>query len=171
MKVLDGRADADGVQTGQSMKAAYKPCLPPCDLERDGTHELLALRDDPQQLVRTYSWQDQSRRWKLGRDISTAGNEAYLAQLGPMKTAACGDLDGDGRQEIVVNARSGVFVMSAAGSGAWTVTPVSMFGDGMKFDEVRLVDVNQDGSLNIVTTEEGHRLRVAFGRGLGLIWY
>lgn len=94
-------------------------------------------------------------------------------KLGTAKSAAAGDLTGDGKLEIAFSCetatqnRSGVVYLrqADAGSDAWQIHDVSG-PEGIKYDRLELVDIDLDGDLDILTCEE----RQGQG-GLGVIWY
>ena len=90
------------------------------------------------------------------------------AELGSQKGVAVGDIDLDGSLDVVVT-----FVGGNVGLG-WMKYDVSPFLNdwtwqtiysiqGGKFDQPILYDVDQDGDLDILTTEEK--------QGLGVIWF
>ena len=93
---------------------------------------------------------------------------------GDVKGVAAGDLDNDGAAEIVLTCekatgdRSGVFYVRREPGEAWSErscdTAVDVAGlAGSKFDLVQLTDVDDDGWLDVVTSEEED--------GLGVVWY
>lgn len=93
------------------------------------------------------------------------------AAMGTAKSIAAGDLDGDGQVELVLsfegaeNPKRGVVYLAADASGNWKAVDVSG-PTGIKFDLVRLVDLDLDGDLDILTCEERE------GRcGMGVVWY
>jgi hypothetical protein len=90
---------------------------------------------------------------------------------GSAKAVNSGDIDLDGRTDLIFSCegaeapKHGLMWLSRAGSatnGTWTAHEVSGV-DGVKYDLVPLVDLDDDGDLDVVTTEEV--------RGLGVIWY
>jgi len=86
---------------------------------------------------------------------------------GTGKSVAVGDLDLDGRGDVVLSCehaegKSGVLWLSRAGHGAWRAHDISGLA-GAKFDLVQLHDVDEDGDLDVLTCEERE--------GLGVIWY
>jgi hypothetical protein len=133
------------------------------DLDRDGMEDvLLAVR--PRELLwlrRTHrngqSWQ--SHAIPLPDSAGTA------------KAVNAADVDGDGRLDLVFSCenaqprRHGLMWLSSDGpphAGAWT--PHALSGiDGVKHDLIALLDVDGDGDLDAITTEEVHNL--------GVIWY
>ena len=92
--------------------------------------------------------------WNFGDDFGTA------------KAVVAGDLDSDGKMDLVVScenandAKSGVFWLPRAE----TTKPRSISGSkGVKFDRMELIDLDGDGDLDILTCEERDLL--------GVLWY
>lgn len=90
------------------------------------------------------------------------------------KSAAIGDINQDGHPDLVTTydgatARSGV-IWSAfdATSKQWTHHDVSG-EEGIKYDFASLIDIDGDGDLDILTSEEANNSQQ--GPGLGVIWY
>ncbi|MGQ9562740.1 MAG: FG-GAP repeat domain-containing protein [Thermogutta sp.] len=88
-------------------------------------------------------------------------------QSGTGKAVAICDVNQDGHQDLVVSCehatgKSGVFWISKSGQGQWAFHDVSG-PEGIKFDLVQPLDLDGDGDLDLVTTEEQ--------AGLGVIWY
>lgn len=87
--------------------------------------------------------------------------------LGAYQAAAVADVDDDGRLDVVATtaaaegALAGVVLLRATDTG-WATYALGG-PDGTKFDEVDVVDVDRDGRLDVVTTEQID--------GLGLVWY
>jgi len=88
------------------------------------------------------------------------------------KGVALGDIDGDGLDDVVMTCENskekfGVFAFlqpatDRANGGAWKRLDVGG-KTGTKFDRIELVDLDQDGDLDVLTCEERE--------GLGVIWY
>jgi hypothetical protein len=90
------------------------------------------------------------------------------------KSAAIGDMDNDGKQDLVTTYdgaedRSGV-IWSTFDSvrNSWIHHDVSGPA-GIKYDYASLHDMDQDGDLDILTCEEANNSQQ--GPGLGVIWY
>ncbi len=102
-------------------------------------------------------------------DTALVGNRMLAQGAG----IALGDIDGDGRADLVVSCenaagpRVGVYWLRGddARAGRWTAFDLAG-APGIKFDLVRLLDLDGDGDLDVLTNEEQeHR------RGLGVFWY
>lgn len=97
---------------------------------------------------------------------------------GSGKGVAIGDMDGDGSIDLCCTCehaagKHGVFWLSEPekpdrsespdGSEAWTFHEISGTERGVKFDRIELVDLDEDGDLDLLTCEERDNL--------GVIWY
>ena len=99
---------------------------------------------------------------------------AHPSNIGMPKAVAVGDIDWDGRLDIVLscaeatNPKSGVVWLS------YPATPYDAVWDdyeisgplGEKFDRIELLDIDGDADLDVLTTEENEG-----DVGLGVIWY
>ncbi|WP_152053884.1 FG-GAP repeat domain-containing protein [Tautonia marina] len=120
---------------------------------------LVATRDRGVQIFRTEEDSWQSSRIPLGDAIGTG------------KAVAVGELNGDGWLHLVVsteNARGkhGLVQITWIGKtidGPVRLRTISGAQEGTKFDLVRLIDLDGDGDLDVLTCEETD--------GLGVIWY
>jgi hypothetical protein len=98
--------------------------------------------------------------------------------VGRAKAAAFGDVDRDGRKDVVLTfeeadgGRHGLVWLRQQGrkrNPTWAVRTLSGV-DGIKHDDATLIDIDGDRDLDVFTTEE--RLpRAGRPTGLGLIWY
>ncbi len=133
------------------------------DLDGDGLDDVL-LAVQPKKIL-----------WLRRRDrTGTAWNSHALAApepTGVMKAVSVGDIDQDGQKDLVFSCEQaqppahGLMWLSYQGSpasGTWRPHPLSGV-DGVKHDLVALVDLDGDGDLDAMTTEET--------TNLGVIWY
>jgi hypothetical protein len=97
------------------------------------------------------------------------------ANTGAFKAVSIADMDLDGRADLVITCegaakgKHGVFLLRqplafkpADAPAAWPVLPISG-SDGVKHDLCPLLDLDDDGDLDVLTTEEV--------KELGVIWY
>jgi hypothetical protein len=91
-----------------------------------------------------------------------------------LKGVACGYVDDNEGIDVVFTASGdghGVFMMSPrdeiSSDSTWSLMNLTPFADDMKFDNLRLVDIDADGDLDILTTEEGGG---DFSTGEGVLW-
>ncbi len=125
--------------------------LDQCDLDDDGLVDvLIAVRERRIHWLRRlndsgYSWE------KIV--IPTP------AEAGCVKSVAAGDMDGNGTVDLVFSCeqaddRPGLMWLSRAGlDQGWAAHDIGGL-PGRKFDLVRLVDLDGDGDLDVLTTEE-----------------
>ena len=98
--------------------------------------------------------------------------------VGEAKAAAVGDINLDGRKDVVLTAVEAGEIEALSGmawlrapelpEGDWQAYEIAGF-DGEKFDIVQLVDVDGDGDLDIVAAEERNNSQTV--PGLGVVWY
>jgi FG-GAP-like repeat len=90
-------------------------------------------------------------------------------EAGDTKAVAAGDINLDGKQDLVFTCeharnKSGVMWLeniNALGDSQWRAHDISG-SEGMKYDLVELMDLDGDGDLDALTTEENN---------LGVVWY
>jgi len=88
--------------------------------------------------------------------------------VGSVKAVRVGDFDGDGRMDLVVSCegahgdREGVVWLQQLANGGWLQHRLGG-PEGVKFDHLKLLDLDGDGDLDILTCEESD--------GLGVFWY
>jgi len=133
------------------------------DLDRDGLEDVLL------------AVQKKQIHWLRRLDRTGLAWEPHIIPLpeptGGAKAVTAGDIDGDGKLDIVfscegaTNPRHGLMWLSCDGpfdAGKWTAHALSGV-DGVKHDLVELIDLDADGDLDAITTEEV--------KNLGVIWY
>lgn len=98
------------------------------------------------------------------------------------KGVAIGDVTGDGVNDVIFSVRGAGHALYSLSfnpnasllTQEWKVRPIAPCRTGSKYDNVQLADVNLDGRLDVVTSEENFESgRGAFGSssGLGVLWY
>jgi hypothetical protein len=133
------------------------------DLDRDGLEDVLVAAK-PRDLL----WfRRLDRTGKAWRAITIPQPD----NTGTAKAVNVADLDLDAKPDIVFSCeqatppRHGLMWLSAPGApadGNWQAHALSGV-DGVKHDLIALVDLDQDGDLDVITTEEV--------KNLGVIWY
>jgi hypothetical protein len=100
-------------------------------------------------------------------------DDSYVRKF-VLKGVTCGYVDGDDTIDLVFTGSGdgyGVFMMSprtTISSGmTWNLTFLTPYANLMKFDNLKLVDLDDDGDLDVVTTEEGEGV---FTSGKGVLW-
>ena len=138
------------------------------DLDGDGLEDVL-VAIKPQTIL-----------WLRRLDTTGRNWEQYpinmVANTGMMQGVAVGDINGDGKQEIVVSCaiakdeQHGIFWLSYDKSPQEPIWKAHVLSgtEGKKFDQVFLCDFNGDGKLDVITTEEMDGPKK---EGLGVIWY
>jgi hypothetical protein len=101
---------------------------------------------------------------------------ALPANTGKPKGIAVGDIDKDGRRDIVITCKEAdgkygaVWLSYANNVNDPTWIPHDISGDelGIKYDRIELLDLDGDGDLDVLTSEEDE---YPGSTGLGVIWY
>lgn len=140
------------------------------DLDGDGLIDAVGCDRTDNQILLFERIDDSGLNWKEYQfDIPE--------NAGTAKAVRAGDIDQDGRLDIVYSANtmgipgsSGVFWLSYKDkpfSKDWSWHPIS--GPvGYKFDRLELLDLDGDGDLDVLTCEENYG---PDSKGLGVIWY
>ena len=133
------------------------------DLDRDGLEDvLLAVR--PRTILWLRRTDHSGQSWQPNA-IPLPGS------AGKAKAVRAADLDGDGRLDLLFSCESAhaprhglMWLSSLSPPHAGTWTPHELSGtDGVKHDLLAVVDLDDDGDLDVITTEEV--------KNLGVIWY
>jgi hypothetical protein len=144
------------------------------DLDGDGVDEIVVphyLKDDFRLSILKRTRADSADAW-----VEHAIR--YPAIAGRPKAVAIGDIDRDGRRDIVLsceqasNGKRGIVWLRSRGSpfqADWDVFDVSG-PEGIKFDLNLLLDVDADGDLDVINSEENDNARDGKA-GLGVVWY
>ena len=143
------------------------------DVDNDAPEVVVAARRDGKSAVLILQGvDDKGVAWRQ-RQVD------FPRGAGDAKAVAVGDLNLDGRPDLVITcenaggARSGVMWLDRAGAnldGPWTSHDISG-RQGIKFDRIELLDLDADGDLDVVTTEENAPDPAGRRHGLGVIWY
>ena len=136
------------------------------DLDRDGLQDVLVAAK-PAEVLLLRRLDATGQRW--AESVVTSPEN-----MGTAKGIATGDIDADGRLDIVISCegatppRSGVKWLAyrdAPFGPNWQGHEISGAA-GIKFDRIELLDLAADGDLDVLTCEERHD-----SKGLGVIWY
>lgn len=107
-----------------------------------------------------------------GADIHQSWGESEIThdrKTGSGKGVAFGDVNGDGKSDLICTCEHsagaiGVFWLEQTeDSDDWRFHDISGAESGVKFDRIEMLDVDQDGDLDVLTCEERDNL--------GVIWY
>jgi hypothetical protein len=148
-----------------------------CDQIVDGLEDMIVATSHDSGMVAKWlkRLDDSGRHWAeypiTSDSLRTSTNVSLKFVI---KGVACGYVDGDDRIDVVFTGSGhghGVFMMTpraAIASGStWDLVNLTPYADYMKYDNLRLVDVDDDGDLDILTTEEGAGV---FTSGKGVLW-
>lgn len=133
------------------------------DLDGDGLEDvLLAVKPDELHLFRR---QDRTGNSWAARILPSPTN------TGTMKALSAADVDGDGKKDLIFSCENakppleGLMWLKRNGppmTGTWTAHELSGVG-GVKHDLIAMIDLDGDGDLDAITTEEV--------KNYGVIWY
>lgn len=140
------------------------------DLDGDGLEDVVATESTNQQIV-----------WMKRLDTQGLNWERYTIDIpkltGRGKAVKIGDINGDGKPDLAHTTeaspegrKSGVFWLSYRDNPSesqWDWHNISG-PEGYKYDRIELVDLDEDGDLDLLTCEENYG---SDSKGLGVIWY
>jgi hypothetical protein len=151
-----------------------------CDMNGDGIPDIVGAAAKSNRPADVVGYWYEASAVRPGdfteHSIRIAGKNPGANEDYGFKGIACGDLDGDGVPDLVFTGSGpgyGVFILTrASGStpdqAVWTVIPITPWSLHRKYDNVVLADLDGDGDLDIVTTDETDG---DFTRGLGVVWF
>jgi len=133
------------------------------DVNKDGRYTIVSAAKHPSMLLLKQD-AEVNQSWR-------SFEVPYPPDIGTGKGVAIGDIDGDGVPDLVctcenAKARSGVYWLSHSTdqlADRWQFHDISGPDEGIKFDRLELIDLDNDGDLDVLTCEERD--------GLGVIWY
>jgi len=136
------------------------------DLDRDGLQDVVVPVKD-QRVLYLRRLDPTGTRWS--RSAVT-----FPDNMGRAKGIAVGDIDSDGRSDIVISCEGATPPKSGVQWLSYQTSPFETHWQGhdiagpagIKFDRIELLDLDADGDLDVLTCEERHE-----GKGLGVIWY
>lgn len=139
------------------------------DIDEDGLQDVLVAAKAPKasEIIILRRLDAAGRSWK-------EYVIPYPEQTGTAKAVAVGDVDADGKKDIIFSCenatapKSGVMWLSrrkGVFDGDWLAHDISG-PRGIKYDRMELLDVDNDGDLDVLACEEREG-----GKGLGMFWY
>ncbi len=140
------------------------------DLDGDGLEDAIVTEITTQKIVFMRKLDNSGLKWK-------SYNIDIPAETGRAKAIKVGDINGDGKPDLVHStntlgddSKAGLVWMSYTNKPTepeWEWHNLS--GPvGYKFDRIELLDIDGDGDLDVLTCEENYG---ANSKGLGVIWY
>ena len=148
-----------------------------CDQVIDGMEDIVVATSRNSGMVAKWlkRMDTSGRNWEeypITSDRLRTG-EKYVRKF-VLKGVKCGYVDGDDRIDLVFTGSGdgyGVFMMSPretiSRGTTWDLIFLTPYAHLMKFDNLKLVDLDGDGDLDVLTTEEGEGI---FTKGKGVLW-
>jgi hypothetical protein len=140
------------------------------DLDRDGLKDVIVTERSTQKIFFFRKLDQSGLKWK-----------SYCIDIpqetGKAKAVKVGDINGDGKLDLVHTTntyedenKAGIYWLSYLNKptdSQWIWHELSGL-EGYKFDRIELLDIDGDGDLDVLTTEENYGTN---SKGLGVIWY
>jgi len=140
------------------------------DLDGDGIKDVIVTERTTQKIYFFQKLDQSGLKWKsFAIEIPE--------KTGKAKAIKVGDINGDGKLDLVhatntygEKNKAGIYWLSypkKPTDSEWIWHDLSGL-EGYKFDRIELLDLDGDGDLDVLTTEENYGLN---SKGLGVIWY
>ncbi len=140
------------------------------DLDGDGLEDIIVTERSTQKIFFIRKLDGWGHHWK-------SYSIAIPEKTGSAKAVKVGDINGDGKPDLVHSTntmnddgKAGIYWVSYTSDptlNQWTWHELSG-SVGYKFDRMELLDLDGDGDLDVLTTEENYGPK---SKGLGVIWY
>jgi hypothetical protein len=140
------------------------------DLDGDGLEDIVVTERSSQRIFFIRKLDKSGFNWKSYSIV-------IPEKTGSAKAVKVGDINGDGKLDLVHStntmnddSKAGIYWVSYTSDptdNQWTWHELSG-SIGYKFDRIELLDLDGDGDLDVLTTEENYGTK---SKGLGVIWY
>ncbi len=137
-----------GAPTPTTVLDASRASVVPPDVGRSGPVDVAVTNPDGGTYAATRAF-----RYPLATvTFEAEGVKGVPGTLGSSRGIAVGDVDGDGRDDVVQAWSNGLQVIRSAGAGGADVWPAANVRASGSYNDVRLADVDADGDLDLVAS-------------------